>query len=389
MIRKIFTQNTEVPDIVQKKVDDALARIKTEEKNHMAEKRKIQEFPNRNGMFKRGTAAAAFLGVFTAFGITAVAAAGYYYYWSRGMQGALQATEEQQQSLTEQGVATILRQPENNAETSMAVTDAGITITPMEIIVDGQFAYLSFSVEGYDIGAEEEPGFESVGEYLGDDPEAESGWLNRNGSFYDGIVVNEYGKAVYDDGTPLKETESGATQLRYIAEDGTLSYVMMVYSPEQNENLVGKTIHVSFKNLGVCNKASYENRIDGRWDFTIPLSGQNAAKTYSLGKQVGDTIFTIDSIELSPISAKVNYSVDGTPQIHEDEIGVPLFQGVIYKDGTKLPYLANGGQTGYTDEKMRCAYDCKAFNRVIDVEQVKSLLFRMEGKEEMIEIALP
>lgn len=38
---------------------------------------------------------------------------------------------------------------------------------------------------------------------VGEDENAQNGWVNMDGSFYDGIISNNNGEPVYEDGTPL------------------------------------------------------------------------------------------------------------------------------------------------------------------------------------------
>jgi hypothetical protein len=59
---------------------------------------------------------------------------------------------------------------------------------------------------------------------------------------------------------------------------------------------------------------------------------------------------------------------------------------VVLKDGTRIPFLANGGSTGYTDDTMSEAYEWSGFDRVISVDQVDALLIRTEGNDELVEI---
>ena len=61
---------------------------------------------------------------------------------------------------------------------------------------------------------------------------------------------------------------------------------------------------------------------------------------------------------------------------------------IVLKDGTKLPYLSDGGMSGYTDDTLSKAYDIKAFNRVIEPEQVSAILLRTESEEELFEVKL-
>lgn len=374
----VFKRDIEVPEIVQHKIKDALTQIQTEGTEDMKTKQ------NKH-FFKHQAAVIAAVCLLTATGITAAAAA--HYFWSRGMKGTIQATDEQQQALTEQGIATNLEQQEKTD--IEAVTDGGITIKPMETIVDGHFAYLSFSIEGYEFPEGDHPSFGEIEAYLGDNSADENGWLNMNGAFYGGIVSDENGNPVYDDGSALEFTENGEIKYRYFTEDGNLEFVMMVYR-DQNRSLIGETLHVGFENLGIGQKADCMEQINGKWEFDIPLSGQSAGVEYKIGEKLNDTGFMVDSVEISPVSVKVNYSVIGNGEMNEaDADGVPDFWGVIFKDGTRLNYLANGGMGGYTDESMQSAFDMKTFERVIDVEQVQAVLLRIAGQEQIYEVELP
>lgn len=371
--KNIFTEDIEVPDIVQNKVEDALVRIQTEGTESMSNKKVQNMFDKKKSMFRHKAAAAACVCLLAAGSITAAAAA--HHFWSRGMNGNIQATDEQQKSLAEQGVIKFLNEP--GSGDSMAVTDGGITITPLESIVDGHFAYLSFSVEGYDYKEGTEPSFENTWQHLGTDAKDKNNTLNMCASFYDGIHPDENGAPVYDDGTPVRFDKDGKVVTHYETENGTLEYVMTLYPADRNMSLAGKTVHVGFENFGTVSKASYTHEITGNWEFDLPLPGQNAATTHTVGKALGNTGFTLDSVELSPISIRADYSVSGEILTREDDNGVPLLCGVILKDGTTLPCLQGGGMTGYTDETGRNAYALQPYHRVIDTNQVQSLVFQI------------
>lgn len=60
----------------------------------------------------------------------------------------------------------------------------------------------------------------------------------------------------------------------------------------------------------------------------------------------------------------------------------------MLKDGTRLPYLADGGMTGYTDETGEEAYMLSGFDRVIDVDQVTALLIRPADSNDQIMITI-
>ena len=142
----IFQDDIKVPDIVLQKADEAFAGIQTEGRSAM---KKNNQTENRKHTFwKNPAAVAACACIIVAGGVTVGAAV--HHVWSRGMQGAVQATDTQQKELTDKGAAVVLKEQDDYSK--LAVTDNGITITPETIIVDEQFAHISFSVKGYDYG---------------------------------------------------------------------------------------------------------------------------------------------------------------------------------------------------------------------------------------------
>lgn len=385
-LKKMFSEDVKVPEIVLQEADAAFAKIKMEGNGNMANNRN-RNGNKRNGKVRvwKGQAAAAVCAcILVAGGITAFAA--IHHLWSRGMQGTVQATEEQQQALTEQGIAAVLTESEDYA--AMAVTDGGVTVKPETVIADEHFVWISFEVSGYYPGEGAEPTFEWTDVYLGEDPEAEDGWLNMGASFYDGIVTDENGSPVYDDGTPLEFGEDGNFISRYEGEDGTLEYVVQAAVADYEASLLGKTMHINLRNLGTVYKAGYTGALEGNWDFTISLPDVSAAEEIGVNKKVEGTAFVLENIAVSPISIRMNYAVDGEVTIYEDENGVPDFCGVVLTDGTRLPYIANGGMTGYTDERMTSAYAINAFNRVIETDQIAAVLVRTAPGAEMMEISL-
>lgn len=375
----LFSEEIVLPDIVQQKADEAFALIQ-KEGTIMAKKKQRR----KKTIFKSQAAAIACICLIAAGSVTAFAAIRHF--WSRGMQGAVQATPEQQQTLTDQGVAEVLS--ETPDYTALSVTDNNITVTPETVIVDDNFAHISFSVKGFDPGENNEPAFETAAVYTGADPAAESGQLNVNSGFYNGIVADENAAPVYDDGTPVQFDENGALVSRYFDEDGTLEYVVSVSASDGQETLPGKTLHVDLRNLGTTSQADFSNMAEGSWSFDIELPSASSSVPVPLKKAVDGTVFTIDSVSLSPISIDIDFTVNGEVDLMEGENGIPLFSGVILKDGTRLPYIADMGILDYTDDTLRAAYQKRAFDWVIDPEQVASLLFMTEPETGLVEVPI-
>jgi len=371
----IFAEDFEIPDIVKQKMDYAFATIKMEGNMSKISRKKVN-------FMKSQVAAIACICVVALGGITAYAACNYF--WSRGMKGTLQATEEQQQMLVEAGVAT--KFPETEDYTDMAVTNEGVTVTPEMMVVNEKMVYLSLAVEGYDLQEGKEPCFEFVDVYLGSDPDAEKGWLNMGASFYNGIVSAEDGTNVYEDGSALIFDEQGNLEEHYRDENGKMEYVIIAMVSEPEKSLLGETLQVNLTNLGTAYKADFANDIEGEWNYTFQLSGTSLTETVAIGTEIEGTMFVLESMELSPVSIKLNFDVIGAVNLYEDIDEIPDFCGVVLKDGSRLPYLHGQGMSGFTDNTLSKAFRISAFDRVIDTEQLTAIL--LQTKEGVAEIPL-
>lgn len=370
----IFQDDIRVPEIVLQKADEAFAGIQTEGRSTM---KKNNQTENRKHTFWRNPAAvAACTCIIVAGSVTAGAAV--HHVWSRGMQGAVQATDTQQKELTDKGAAVVLKEQKDYSK--LAVTDNGITITPETIIVDENFAHIAFSVKGYDLAEGDEPGFDDWNIGVKDDKEGSS--VQAYGGFYDGIVSDENGNPVYEDGSSLKEDEQGQIISHYVDEDGNLEYVASIGVADWKESLLGKTIVCKLKDLGTLYKTRFTLAKEGSWNFEIKLPDVSTASDIKVAKSIENTPFTVDNVELSPISIEINYSVSGEATIKEDTNQVPQFFGVILKDGKKISFLGDAGGTGY-NESMTEAYTLSSFVQVIEPEQVQAIILRNDDGEQI------
>lgn len=370
----IFQDDIKVPEIVLQKADEAFAGIQTEGRSTM---KKTNQTENRKHTFWRNPAAvAACACIIVAGSVTAGAA--MHHVWSRGMQGAVQATDTQQKELTDKGAAVVLKEQDDYSK--LAVTDNGITITPETIIVDENFAHIAFSVKGYDLAEGDEPGFDDWNIGVKDDKEGSS--VQAYGGFYDGIVSDENGNPVYEDGSSLKEDEQGQIISHYVDEDGNLEYVASIGVADWKESLLGKTIVCKLKDLGTLYKTRFTLAKEGSWNFEIKLPDVSTASDIKVAKSIENTPFTVDNVELSPISIEINYSVSGEATIKEDTNQVPQFFGVILKDGKKISFLGDAGGTGY-NEAMTEAYTLSSFVQVIEPDQVQAIILRNDDGEQI------
>lgn len=377
--KTILSEEIELSEIVLKKTNQAFEMIKQEDIVSMKKTHK-----RRKKMFKTQAAAAAGVCILAVSGISAAAAV--HHYWGRGMNGNIQASDEQQQALTEKNIAKVYREEPDSP--SPAVTINGVTIEPDTVIADERFVYMAFRISGYSVADRTEPGFDMVNVYQGDHPEDESAWVNMSGTMYDGIVLDENGASVYEDGTSVESYEDGSVISHYTDDNGNMEYIIQASAADKNDSLLGKTLHVAFKDLGTFSKATFIPAVEGVWNFELNLSDVSSTRNIKVGKKVEGTGFTMEDISISPISIQVNYSVSEAPTEHEDDLGIPEVKGVVLKDGTRISYLANPGRVGYTDNNKSNAYQIAGFARVVDVDEIAALIVLTSYENEKVEILL-
>lgn len=377
--KTILSEEIELSEIVLKKTNQAFEMIKQEDIVSMKKTHK-----RRKKMFKTQAAAAAGVCILAVSGISAAAAV--HHYWGRGMNGNIQASDEQQQVLTEKNIAKVYREEPDSP--SLAVTINGVTIEPDTVIADERFVYMAFRISGYSVADRMEPGFDMVNVYQGDHPEDESAWVNMSGTMYDGIVLDENGASVYEDGTSVESYEDGSVISHYTDDNGNMEYIIQASAADKNDSLLGKTLHVAFKDLGTFSKATFIPAVEGVWNFELNLSDVSSTRNIKVGKKVEGTGFTMEDISISPISIQVNYSVSEAPTEHEDDLGIPEVKGVVLKDGTRISYLANPGRLGYTDNNKSNAYQIAGFARVVDVDEIAALIVLTSYENEKVEILL-
>ncbi len=366
--KTILSEEIELSEIVLKKTNQAFEMIKQEDivcmkKTHIRGKK----------MFKTQAAVIAGVCILAVSSISAVAA--IHHYWGRGMNGIIQASDEQQQVLTEKNIAKVYGEEPDSP--SLAVTNNGVTIEPDTVIVDERLVYMAFRISGYSAADKMEPGFDMVNVYQGDHPEDESAWVNMSGTMYDGTIPDENGIPVSEDGSIISH---------YTDDNGNMEYIIRASAVEKNDSLLGKTIHVEFKNLGTFSKGMFIPAVDGDWNFEINLSDVSSSQNIKVGQKVEGTGFTMEDIDISPISIKVNYSVSAAPVEKEDDLGIPEVKGVVLKDGTRIPYLTNPVRLGYTDSSKSNAYQIAGFARVVDADEIAALIVLKSYENEKVEM---
>lgn len=358
-----------IPYIVQTKADQVFQKIQEE-------KGTVITMRTRSGKWKTVWIVAA--AVILALGTTVCAAV--YGYGSKGLEAEFLMTPKQRQILEEKEYMTPIV-----AETGWheGVTCQGVTITPMQMIVDKRFAWLSFQVKGFLPEEGKEPGVYMQRITVDGD---EYAMIQSYGGFYDGLQYTGDG-FVRDDGAPAYDADGNLIH-KYVDEEGCLEYIIEIVGTSYEKGLIGASLHVELEGLGIMDKAEYIPDVEGVWAFDLELKGSDAVRKTILSAPLGDSGATLEYAEISPISVYVTGDFPlqkeeteaengkGETVLNETFVHAPDFVGLKMKDGSLLTYIINGGTVGYPDPEKEIYQWAFSITPAIDPEEVDALLFQ-------------
>ena len=149
---------------------------------------------------------------------------------------------------------------------------------------------------------------------------------------------------------------------------------------------LGKEIEVKFAGFG---KLGEEERlsdvVNGRWSFNWTMQGTDETFTASCDTPLGESNATIKQVDISPISIRVVSDCprkDAESAVSPDEINdVPPLMGVKLRDGTIYGNLLSMGSNGYKEDSDEYQM-LFATNRILNVDEVESVLFLKNAKNE-------
>ena len=361
-------QSIVIPDIVQEKVNSAFQRI--DETNN-----KVTRIHSGNRKWKMMWIA--IVAVTVALGTTICAAA--YIHLNSGLEAEFFMTQEKRQFLEEHEYMSHIT---NGDEMPSGVTAGGVTITPLQMISDSRFAWLSFKVEGYYLEKGVQPNFYSMSTVVDGNNQA---LVNSYAEFYKG---RDYDGSLffYEGGAPEKET-NGSHIENYVDEEGNMEYIIQIDGSRYEKGLIGSSVHVTLQDLGTWDYGEFSENLKAVWEFDIELKGSDEVRKVTLSEPLGDSGATVVYAEISPISFYVQYdfplrkepsdAIDGNGAVIASETfaKAPEFIGVRLKDGTYMMYIADCGVVGYRNESENVYVAARASSRVIDTSQVDALLF--------------
>lgn len=346
----ILREEVVIPKEVQQKADAAFEQI-------LAKPGAGKVLRLRQRQRRRAAAAA----VAAVLALSTVAAGAAYLEWNKGLEKDFAVTEEQKGKAESTRLAGF---PNLSAE------DKGIVVTAQQSIVDNYYGYLAFKVEGFTKGKGREPGFNEL--------------------------------SIKVDGKDISHTCElyGKEKMNKVNEDGSFECRIMLYGDDGKGTLKDKQIDVRFSDLGVVTEkaGAAEDVVNGEWAFSWQLSGSDEIYTAEVDEKLGSSGAAVTRAEVSPISIKAVYDFpartvkeeafdETSGEVYETDMldEPPLLIGVRLKDGT-LVTDTQGGTMGYTDGGKRVYEECFAMGKILDVEEVESLLFVKKIPEEEREL---
>ena len=363
-----------IPDIVQSKADQVFQKIQEDNGKTLTVRTR-----KRKGKMVWAAVAAAVLVLST------TVCAAVYKYGSKGLEAEFRMKPEQKQILEEKGYMTPIL---NEAGMRTGVTCQDITITPMQMIVDKRFAWLSFQVKGFVPEEGKEPGVYMQRITVDGD---EYAMIQSYGGFYDGLQYTGNG-FVRDDGEQAYDAD-GSLIPKYVDEEGCLEYIIEIVGTDYEKGLIGSSLHVELEGLGTMDKAEYIPDVEGVWAFDLELKGSDAVRKTTLSATLGDSGAALEYAEISPISVYVigefplrkekteAENGKGETVLHETFVHAPDFAGLKMKDGSLLTYIINGGTVGYPDSEQEVYRWAFSITPAVDPGEVEALLFQKSVPE--------
>lgn len=313
---------------------------------------------------KNSVAAAIIIGLIS---VSTVSVGAYSIHkWAGGMKSYFQVSSEEAAKLSE---SDLVQFPDENGETKSVIKN-GVTISTTQTIVDNYYAYVGFKIEGYEV----EPGME---------PEFQSIDLNVEGeqvSWCSGAYMEPYtmknGQPYDKDDKRISKDVQGNILANYMLEDGTLEYHILLYSDGKKGCFMDKNIHIDLSDLGVIASGKHALTVEkeGTWAFDWKLEGDASSREWDTKVRLDNTGAVVTHCEISPISIRAVIDLRNVTDVFAETEGLyASICGVKMKDGTLLTFIADAGSWRPSlDGQQELLF---SLNRVIDIEQVESILF--------------
>lgn len=425
--KKNLQEPIPVPDILQKKLQDAFRQIRSDEAHSrfaaaeagteegaetqsrkpeplsaISEDTKPKEVSMHKKTFKRSFV----LSLAATLATGAICAAAFAYRsWSQNILHGMKTDEETLTLLEEEGMLSV---------SGSSATCNGITISAEEMIVDPYYALVTLKIKGYYPPEGHQPCFYKEIYTIGDEITYWGGYQqpynpdNPMSSFriklipifyrdVEQLYRNKDGVLCMEDGSPAEYTEDGRliTDKRMEGWDsGELTYVLHITCRDMEDYgfFKEKTLRISFDDLGYWSDqpmAQYTEDKSGKghWELSVTLPGIDEMREEDLHRQpLGKTGAVFQSIQISPISmtAVIDTSQlqEGRPvyavknQLLDDLYAIVSWPGLKMTDGTFIQSICAGSPRLIKVKGSENLYQTTIeFDRIINPDDVAAILY--------------
>mgnify|MGYP000804164579 FL=1 len=157
-----------------------------------------------------------------------------------------------------------------------------------------------------------------------------------------------------------------------------MEYHILLDSEGTKGFLGGKKISIELGNLGVYDDSlGIQTENEGTWKFEWTLSGDSTSVIRKVHTVLENTGAVVTECEISPISIRAVIDISNAKHIKNDELYAVL-SGVKLKDGTILTHITDSGTGSLL--KNGTYQILFSTDRILDVDQVESLLFQKTSK---------
>lgn len=335
-----------------------------------------QKKGNRNAMKK-----AVYIILAAVLLVATMTGAAVYTRWSRSLPQAQNTTQTQREQAEKTGLSS---RPEKQAPKGdvTSATANGITVTLVQTLVDQSEADLVFKISGYhNYPQDQQPMMMPELDFEKQISMGAFGNVScRPVDYVDGVWQ-------FEDGSPVPLDEAGDPIFQYADENGDLEFLLTIQSDELSQ-LFGTPIKLTFRDMGISEKAHYTPLVQGPWELSWTLEGSQEAETIPVEKPIGDTGIILKEVTISPLNLTVLL------QLKEEFTGFdtlepfqPALVGVRTRDGVLHKDFNGGGSENYVDREKNLFSLRRSFDGILEIDQIDAILFvgwDSEAKEEIL-----
>ena len=382
-LREWMQRPVEVPALVQKKKENAIARIREDAEAKREDGSVFFQGQKRKKLWKKAS-----LMVAAALAIFVIACAAESN-WGQFLVEMMRVTEEQQSFLEKEGFANT---PNVSAECN------GVTVTVRSTITDSYRAWIDLKIEGYDVPEGETPAFRIVGTRENWEDQKPFGmlgiWEDQEliGTIDRGRFLNDHSyqrqfTSLWMLPSDLKPSDLEGfsvgvledKSVSYVTEEGCMEYLMYMETTRPG-GLVGLEIYLTLEDLGSTDLSvpgnleglfdvSSEHTVQGTWNLHFQLAGNDSRRKVEIALPYDGLGYQIINVEIAPLSMALDFVMEK----YYRKVNVI---GIRLKNGTVV--ATESGMITVPEDNLYARNELIYFAGVVDPEQVDAILVKDE-----------